>query len=130
MTGRACLAVAAFTAAFFMPTAALAHDWYVGKTDPVTGGSCCTTSSVATTGDCGVLKIQKGMLEAEDLGYRLRLTADQASQINPLRHAPVDTLIPWDRIQLSGDGNYHVCLPQHPYVLRSDFYCFFAPGSI
>lgn len=110
-------------------TPANAHDWYVGKNDPVTGGSCCTTSKTAQYGDCAQLVIQPGMLEGTPDGYRLRLTIDQARKINPLRQTPVDTLIPWDRMQASEDGNYHLCIPAHPNGLRYDFYCFWQPGA-
>jgi hypothetical protein len=50
------------------------------------------------------------MLTGEADGYRIRLTAEQAGKINPLRKTPVDTLIKWERIQSSHDGNYHLCL--------------------
>lgn len=129
------LKLAALVAAFvflapMMVAPASAHDWYVGKNDPVTGGSCCTTSANDAYGDCGLLKIEKGMLDAVDEGYRLRMTAEQAQKINPLRKFPVDTLIPWNRVQESGDGNWHVCLPQTPGTTKYDFFCFFAPANI
>jgi len=69
------------------------------------------------------------MLEGDPEGYRLRLTIDQARKINPLRTTPVDTLIPWERMQVSEDGNFHLCIPAHPNGLRYDFYCFWQPGA-
>lgn len=111
---------------------AAAHDWFVGKRDPVTGGSCCTTAANAASGDCAQLKIEPGVLTGDDsgLGYRLRLTAEQASRINPHRKTPVDTLIPWDRIQESYDGKFYVCIPnQRLESMMADFYCFWGPPA-
>lgn len=103
---------------------AVAHDWFTGTRDPVTGGGCCGGS------DCSLLKIEPGVLEGEAGGYRLRLTAEQAAKINPSRKQPVDTLIAWDRIQPSHDGNYYLCIPSYPVsTMRGDFYCFWAPPN-
>ncbi len=55
-------------------TAAQAHDWYVGKKDPVTKGSCCTTAAQDGYGDCAKLLIEPGVLEPVPEGYRIRLT--------------------------------------------------------
>lgn len=106
---------------------ALAHDWYIGKSDPVTGGSCCTTSATDGYGDCAKLIVEPGVLEPVPEGWRLRLTLEQARKINPLRMSPVDTLIPDGRIQASEDGNFHLCIPPRPDGLRFDFYCFWQP---
>lgn len=108
---------------------AKAHDWYVGKNDPVTGGSCCTTSKTDGYGDCAQLIVEHGVLEGDPQGYRLRLTLEQARKINPLRQTPVDTLIPWERMQVSEDGNFHLCIPPNQKGLRYDFYCFWQPGA-
>ena len=117
-------------ALLFLPTAASAHDWYVGKRDPVTGSSCCTTSATAKYGDCAQLIIEPGVLTGEVDGYRLRLTAEQAQRINPLRTSPVDTIIPWERVQASEDGNYHLCIPRFAVPnMQADFYCFWAPPN-
>lgn len=110
-----------------LPT--LAHDWYTGKHDPVTGGSCCSTSKTDGYGDCHQLVVEAGVLEPVPEGYRLRLTLDQARKINPLREYPVDTLIPEQRIQASEDGNFHLCIPPRPAGFKFDFYCFWAPPS-
>lgn len=113
-----------------MAAPAFAHDWYVGKRDPVTGGSCCTTSASAASGDCAILQVDPGVLTGEVDGYRLRLTAEQAAKINPARRMPVDTLIPWDRVQQSHDGNYHLCVPGYPTPsMQADFFCFWAPPN-
>lgn len=121
------LKLAALVAAFLFLApivAALAHDWYTGTHDPVTGGQCCGGQ------DCRKLVVEPGVLEPIPEGYRLRLTAEQAKKINPLRNLPVDTIIPESRIQPSEDGNFHVCIPGYPSPgMRADFYCFWAPGS-
>jgi len=113
-----------------MVSPAMAHDWYVGKNDPVTGGSCCTTSASDTHGDCAQLAVTPGVLSGHENGYRLRLTEEQARKINPLRNGPVDTVIPWDRIQASHDGNFHLCIPTYAVPhMAADFYCFWAPPN-
>lgn len=120
------LILAAISAAFFFMAAApaAAHDWYTGTRDPVTGGGCCGKA------DCAILQVDPGVLIGEADGYRLRLTAEQAAKINPARRLPVDTLIPWDRVQPSHDGNYHLCLPGYPTPsMRADFFCFWAPPN-
>jgi len=107
-----------------------AHDWFVGKNDPVTGGSCCTTAANAKHGDCAMLNVEPGVLTGDELGYRLRLTPEQAGRINPNRKVGVDTIIPWARIQNSEDGNFYVCIPGTPIsTMNADFYCFWAPPS-
>lgn len=109
---------------------AFAHDWYVGKRDPITGGGCCTTTNKDGYGDCAQLVIEPGVLTAEPGGFRLRLTEAQARRINPLRVGPVDTFVPEDRIQQSGDGNWHVCIPSRAVShMQADFFCFFQPGA-
>jgi hypothetical protein len=103
-------------------SAAYAHSWYSEKRDPVTGGGCCGGH------DCEILTITPGVLEAVEDGYHIRLTAEQAKRINPSRNVPVDTVIPWDRVQPSEDGNWHICLPTYPVgSMNRDFFCFFAP---
>lgn len=101
-----------------------AHDWYTGTRDPVTNGGCCGGS------DCAILAVTPGVIEAVDTGYRLRLSAAQAKAINPARNLPVDTLILWERVQPSLDGNFHLCISALPSVyMQADFYCFWAPPS-
>lgn len=114
---------------------AFAHDWYVGKNDPVTGGSCCTTAANSQYGDCAVLQIVPGVITGEVNGYRIVLTEEQARKINPLREGAVNILVPWNRVQPSLDGNFHLCIPasapkpsEHSGP-RGDFYCFWAPPS-
>lgn len=106
-----------------------AHDLYTGTTDPITHGICCTTSEHEGYGDCDQLVLEPGVLTPVAGGYRLRLTVDQARRINPVRTAPVDTFIPDNRVQLSMDGNWHVCIPAYSMPNRGDFFCFFQPGA-
>jgi len=114
-----------------LTTAASAHDWYIGQRDPVTGGSCCTTAASAKSGDCNELLIEPGVLEPVPEGYRIRLTVEQARKLNPLRTMPVDTIVPEERIQESGDGNWHMCIPSYPVGnMKADFFCFFRPGML
>ncbi len=116
-------------ALLFSVTAASAHDWYVGKKDPVTKGSCCTTAAQDGYGDCAKLLIEPGVLEPVPEGYRIRLTVEQAKRLNPLRNHPVDTIVPEDRVQDSEDGNWHMCIPSYPVPhMAADFYCFWRPG--
>lgn len=124
LAGLALLTLAA------MASDARPHDWYSGTHDPVTGGQCCSTAKGDGYGDCHTLDIVPGVLTPEADGYRLRLTLEQARKINPRRNAPVDTLIPWKRIQPAADGKYAVCIPSHQYfTMKHDFYCFFEPPN-
>ena len=71
------------------------------------------------------------MIEAVEEEYRLRLTVEQAKAINPNRTQRVDTIVEWDRIQPSPDGNWHMCLPNYYLpAMRGDFYCFWEPGAM
>lgn len=108
-----------------LSSAAVAHEWYSKRMDPVTLAPCCGGK------DCAPLVIKPGMLEAEEDGYRIRLTEEQAKKINPQRYGSVDVLVEWARIQPSEDGNFHICIPPyHQPQMRADLYCFFAPGDI
>lgn len=102
---------------------ALAHSWYSEKRDPVTKKGCCGGT------DCAQLVLTPGMLTADVDGYRLELTLEQAQAINPVRRTGLRILIPWERVQPSEDGNYHLCIPRWDGVVQGDFYCFFAPPN-
>ena len=117
------LTLALLAIAAWLTTPAHAHSWYSDKHDPVTTYGCCGGS------DCAQLVIEPGVMTAEPDGYRIRLTLDQAKRINRYRIDPLDVLVPWDRIQPSEDGNYHLCLPTSNGRARDDFYCFFAPPN-
>lgn len=100
-----------------------AHSWYTQKKDPVTQLGCCGGS------DCATLLIEPGVISAEVDGYRIRLTLEQAQRINRNRLEPLDVLVPWDRVQPSEDGNWHICIPRFEDVTVGNFYCFFAPPN-
>ena len=105
-------------------TFAEAHGWYSQKHDPVFGTSCCGGE------DCARLQIDPGVLTAEPDGYRIRLTVEQARLINRYTMEPIDALVPWDRVQPSEDGNYHLCImPRIRDALRGGIYCFFVPPN-
>lgn len=120
---RTCYAaLAALAASFAIAPQAHAHSWYSEKSDPVFGNPCCGGT------DCGLLTVSRNVLSAEQRGYRIRLSLEQTRKINPFSAAPIDALVPWDRIQQSEDGNYHICLmTYHRDKMRGGVYCLFAP---
>lgn len=124
---RRLLVLAALVAAFVFlgpVVAALAHEWYSQRKDPVYKQSCCGGS------DCARLMIEPGVLEGTAEGYRVRLSLEQSRRINPYSVFPIDALIPWERVQPSEDGNFHICIMStrrdHP---KDGVYCFFAPPN-
>ncbi len=108
---------------------ALAHDEYTGARDPVTGGLCCSTATKDGYGDCHTLEIRPGTIEGTPDGYRIRLTAEEAQRINPIRRTPVDTVVPFERVQESKDGKYRICIPPSAPAVAPDFFCFWAPPN-
>jgi hypothetical protein len=129
--GHIFLVAAAVLMLLALASIALAHEPYTGLTDPVYGNGCCGSE------DCAILKVTPGMIEGEAHGYRIRMSAEQAAEINPYRKSPVDTLIVWERVQPSWDGNFHICLRTHDAMLpfgagqdpRGAAYCFWAPPN-
>lgn len=117
-------AVAMFLATVFAAKA-WSHDIYLGKRDPVTKQICCSTSANESYGDCGVLRVTKTNLRAEADGYYVDLTLDDARKINPMVQTEVHIFVPFERVQASEDGNYHICFGRF-----GQLYCFMAPGSI
>jgi hypothetical protein len=117
--------IRALTILLLMTAPALAHEWYSEKRDPVySNQSCCGGE------DCAQLVLTPGVLAAEERGYRIRLTLQQARRINPNAIAPIDALVPWSRVQPSMDGNYHICImPSLRNDARQGVYCFFEPPS-
>ena len=111
-------------ALLFSATAASAHSWYSEKRDPVTKKGCCGIA------DCHEIAISPENYTPEADGFRIRLTAEQAKIINPFRLDPLDIFVPFERVQPSEDGNFHLCIPRFNGVTYGDFYCFFAPGSM
>jgi hypothetical protein len=118
----------AVTAALLIATSTVAHghSWYQEKRDPLYPSHTCCGGT-----DCAPLKIEPGVLSAEEDGYRIRLTLEQSRRIHPQSQAPIDALIEWARVQPSEDGNYHLCIMQtsrnNP---RHGVYCFFVPPNI
>jgi hypothetical protein len=115
-------AVLAFLILCVVP--ASAHSWYSQKSDPVTKQGCCGGQ------DCREIALSADNFTPEATGFRIRLTAEQSKIINPRRLEPLDILVPFERVQPSEDGNYHLCIPSFNGVTRGDFYCFFAPGAM
>lgn len=115
-------AIAALLGGIAVAADARAHEWYSRKTDPIYGYSCCGGF------DCAMLVVKPGVLTAEPEGYRIRLTREETQKINPYSVAPIDALVPWSRVQMSEDGNYHICLMTFfRGAPRGGIYCFFAP---
>jgi len=108
-----------------LSTPAMGHEWYTEKRDPwFPKQSCCGNT------DCAQLLIEPGVLAMDADGYIIRLTLEQTRRINPYSQAPIDAHIPWDRVQPSEDGNYHICIMSvHRENSRHGVYCFFAPPN-
>ena len=127
MTGKQMLALLAGLAGFcllmvYLMAPAHAHAWYKGRVDPVFLQSCCGGT------DCAELRIDPVVLTAEEDGYRIRLTHEQAKMINPFTHSGIDALVPWNRVQESEDGNYHLCIMTvNRDAPRQGIYCLFVP---
>lgn len=86
--------------------------------------SCCTTSANSSWGDCGKLTVTASNFSAEEGGYRVVLTLPEALRINPRAIGPIDVFIPFERVQESGDGNFHIC-----FGPTGTLYCFFMPPN-
>lgn len=115
------LAAAAFGAWAAAP--AHSHEWYSQRSDPSFNNGCCGGS------DCK--EFDGSLIEAEEGGYRIRLTVAQAQEVNANTQLPVDALVPWRRIQDSQDGNFHLCifLSDRSWP-REGVICLFAPPSM
>src|SRR5262249_13082043 len=100
---------------------AQAHSWYDTTKDPISGYRCCGGS------DCAA--IPASWVRYERDGFRLTLTVDQARAVNPGANGSINAYLPSERVQLSPDTNFHVCLyatdrrGPHEGVI-----CFFAPA--
>lgn len=105
-----------------LPQASYSHSWYSEKRDPVTKKGCCGGL------DCREIFISPENFTPEAEGFRIRLTEEQAKLINPSRHEALDIFVPFERVQPSEDGNFHLCIPRFNGVTYGDFYCFFMPG--
>lgn len=73
------------------------------------------------------MKIGNAALTAFALSF---LASVETRRINPHSTAPIDALVPWNRIQTSEDGNLHICLMTHDRANeRGGAYCLFAPPN-
>jgi hypothetical protein len=63
-------------------------------------------------------------------GFKVSMTVDQAKMVNPLADTSVNAVVPWDRVQASWDGNYHICIyPRDRGAPRGGVICFWAPST-
>jgi hypothetical protein len=101
-----------------------AHSWYSERQDPVWRNSCCGGT------DCH--EIDAKYIRVGNRGYRITLTVEQARQVNPFATKAIDADIEMERVQMSEDGQYHICLMAYwnPDDKRQGVFCFFAPPGI
>jgi len=81
---------------------ARAHDFYSSLVDPVTKGRCCGGTDCAQT--------PPGTIQSVPGGIRVKMTVEQAQRVNRGTKLPVDTFVPAERIILSPDGQWHLCV--------------------
>ncbi|MFD2053767.1 hypothetical protein ACFSQT_11930 [Mesorhizobium calcicola] len=94
-------------------TGAVAHEWYAGKKDPVTGFTCCAGTDCAPIPDSEVKEMPGGYI-----------------------YLPTGEFIPYLRVQHSQDRQFHRCIYQSEFLNldqgsfgKGDTRCFFAPHS-
>ena len=92
-------------------TEAMAHEWYTGKKDPVTGFDCCAGSECAPIPESQVREMPGGYI-----------------------YLPTGEFIPLRRVQHSHDWQYHRCIYHSEFLnldqgrfRKGDTRCFFAP---
>jgi len=107
-----------------MPIPAEAHSWYSERRDPIYSQTSCCGGT-----DCAPLPPHAIQITPE--GLRITLSVEDARKINPVRRYGFDKLISFDRIQVSEDGQPHICLMAHddPNDLREGYYCVFLPPN-
>lgn len=102
------------------------HDWYREQRDPQFSASGCCDN------DCAEVSIESVTPVPE--GFRLRLTADEASRVAGATTGPVDAIIPWHRVQPVPKGKrgmYHACIMAGNRDLpRGGVRCFFASPTM
>jgi hypothetical protein len=117
----------------FMPAALLllaavpaeAHSWYSDRRDPLfSQTSCCGNQDCAPLPPHAIQITPDGQL-------RVTLTVEEARKINPVRRYGFDRVINFDRIQVSEDGQPHICLQAHDLEAdpREGYYCIFLPPN-
>jgi len=116
-------ALALFAGAGIMTWAAsaLAHDWFIGLLDPVTGSRCCGGT------DCAVVPaelVAAGAIMQTKDGYLIRLSLDQVHHFNKAASKPITQLVPMNRVQSSQTGGFALC------IWKDEVQCFFAPSSV
>ena len=82
----------------------VAHSWYSGRHDPVTGYECCDDK------DCRVIS-PRYVEPLPDGGFNIRTSSKNRY------------FIPKDRVLESEDNRYHICTSSPHMTIR----CFFAP---
>ncbi len=103
---------------------AYAHSWYSERRDPIYNQTSCCGGT-----DCAPLPPHAIQITPE--GLRVTLTVEEARVINPVRRYGFDRLITFDRIQVSEDGQAHICLMAHDLEgdPREGYYCVFLPPN-
>lgn len=121
-----CLALAAL---LMWMAQAHAHDWYTSTRDPESRASCCGGH------DCAAVPLDADWIQPVADGFHVVMTLEQSRQINPYSQAPVDTVVPWSRVQVPPPGAetvpalYHLCIAPSQRLIRGGVYCLFAvPG--
>lgn len=105
--------------------AAHAHEWYSEKQDPVTRQSCCGGT------DCNRYKISHHNLHPRKDGFLITLTLEESMAINPYSMAPVNAFVAYERVQVSEDGDWHICISaQKRDGYTGGIYCLFQPPAI
>lgn len=101
-----------------------AHEWYSKRRDPIYSATTCCGGK-----DCA--PIPSHAISITPDGLRVTLTAEEARRINPVRRYGFDRLIDFDRIQVSEDGQPHICLQPHDLEgdPRQGYYCIFLPPT-
>jgi hypothetical protein len=108
-----------------LATPALAHSWYSERRDPIYNQtSCCGGMDCAPLPPHAISITPDGQL-------RITLTVEEARAINPIRRYGFDKIISFDRLQVSEDGQPHICLMTHdePTDPREGYYCIFLPPN-
>jgi hypothetical protein len=94
-------------------TEAMAHKWYTGTHDPVTGFDCCAGLDCAPVPKSEVKEVPGGYI-----------------------YLPTGEFIPHPRVQHSRDWQFHRCVYQSEFLnldkgsfRKGDTRCFFAPHT-
>lgn len=112
---------------YFVVQPAHAHSWYSSTSDPKFQSNCCGGH------DCA--PVNPGWVSETKEGYHLQMTLEQARTVNPATQAPVDAIIPWDRVQTppsAGQGEaFHACIYDSDRAPpRMGVICFFATPTM